>query len=629
MRSCNKSEILECDMFRLDIQDHKDHEINISGDKILVKELFDSICSDVWTHNFQDYDYIFNDGRNISEHASFNIGIWNFKTLINECSVVSIILNFVDKKNINLHKNTQNMLQYWDFEVKMIREGKSYRSKFRCPTSAQLTSPEKIETILNRCNKMSFSPSPELIFFLFENSDAMKNNSSYCQPLLPYEYEIQKFASLPKRNFMEIRKAARLIAQGSRSDSSLFFKLPKEINLKIASYAGNTLVHNEKESIENAIKHFGKPEKPEIQFVIKNEDTLLCYFPNGDVKFYNEKPSLIKRQKQTSDTCWFDGSMMLANLLMEDLSHLPELKYIKRCKEETGALYMLKYCYEQLVNQFKADKLELLCNHPDILSINFPQDFIARLGAAINYSTTRQNLLFMHLKIAITHGKEYGIKSLNKCINVTAFNEKYACLQNIGCGSTAKNIKSINKNLGCDLKYSDIVQFLLKESIVEKLFNILTIEKCQLPETTEQMYNLLAHSGPMLVKANFGIDCYKPGTEKRLRTIQNVQIYGWDKENYISEASSLHALIIVGMKYDSKNPEKSRIYFMDPRQTLDPRQPYQQTYSVGFKKFMSKVTELHVLKGYNLSLEHREILEGKDSLMQINQESNHIRRNKF
>ncbi len=55
------------------------------------------------------------------------------------------------------------------------------------------------------------------------------------------------------------------------------------------------------------------------QFIIKNEDTLLCYFPKGDVDFNNNKPRLIIRKNQIANNCWFEGSMMFANLLMKDL----------------------------------------------------------------------------------------------------------------------------------------------------------------------------------------------------------------------------------------------------------------------------------------------------------------------
>ena len=346
------------------------------------------------------------------------------------------------------------------------------------------------------------------------------------------------------------------------------------------------------------------------QLVLKNNNTLLCYFPNGNVVFDNDNPRLVNKPPQSGDTCWFDGPMMLSNLLIKDMSQSPILEKIRKCKEETSALFLLKHCYNELVDQFDTNKLQLLIKHPNILSINFPNDFIERLTIAINSSTSKK-ILFAHLELAIKNGKDQGIESLHAIADKMTFESKYVCLEKIGRGNDAKRIEQINSLLADNMKYCDAIQILLKDSIIDGLLGFLTIQKCQTSSTPKQMYELLEQFGPILSKANFGIDSYKPNSEKCLHTIQNIRILGWDKENYIESNSSLHSTIIVGVKCDEKNPEYSRIYFLDPRQTMSPSSGHQQVYSVGFSKYMSKVSDMYFLTGYNLTLEMREILEGK------------------
>ena len=104
-----------------------------------------------------------------------------------------------------------------------------------------------------------FLPSPKHLFNLFENSDSMKGKTLRFQPLMPYGYEILAFVKSKTTNFSEIRKVSRILAQGYRDPFCLFSKLPRETNIKIASYLGNSLVHDENSATKIASSNFSKP----------------------------------------------------------------------------------------------------------------------------------------------------------------------------------------------------------------------------------------------------------------------------------------------------------------------------------------------------------------------------------
>lgn len=63
------------------------------------------------------------------------------------------------------------------------------------------------------------------------------------------------------KSHAEIRKNARVIAQASRTNTGPFFfkELPAELQIKIASFTGNPLTHNEEESEKIAYENLGKP----------------------------------------------------------------------------------------------------------------------------------------------------------------------------------------------------------------------------------------------------------------------------------------------------------------------------------------------------------------------------------
>lgn len=240
-------------MFKIEISDISDHEINIAGDKHLVEQLYRIIHKSAWVHDYQNDNFV--NRQNGNERAKFNIGLWNLKKSIDECSIAQILLNFIKTNNSAVDARTEYLLHYWAFEVEMIKNGNSYRSQLPS-TSQSLTSPHKLNSILDRCQ---YSPSWEALFNLFEKSDAMEGNTAYCEPLMPYEYEIAAFERAKDKDHAQIRTASRIIAQGQRDQNCLFFKVPTDIGIMIASLTGDPLIHDEESARQIARTNFSKP----------------------------------------------------------------------------------------------------------------------------------------------------------------------------------------------------------------------------------------------------------------------------------------------------------------------------------------------------------------------------------
>ena len=65
-------------------------------------------------------------------------------------------------------------------------------------------------------------------------------------------------ADKKNKSHHEIRKAARILAQGYRDKHCLFSRLPQEINCKISGLTGNAQVHREEQATEIAKQYFCK-----------------------------------------------------------------------------------------------------------------------------------------------------------------------------------------------------------------------------------------------------------------------------------------------------------------------------------------------------------------------------------
>ena len=344
----------------------------------------------------------------------------------------------------------------------------------------------------------------------------------------------------------------------------------------------------------------------------KTKDTLICYFPNGQVTFDKSgKLKLIKNPAQVSDTCWYDGPMIIANLSVCDIQQNAKLKAVKKYRDETGALYLLNFCFQNFIKNFKNDRLQELCDNPNSnlhrFSMCFSEYFRDYLAIAIN-SIERKKLFMDHLALTIAHGKEVGQQLLTKAINKMTFELGHETL--IAVGGDAEYVSAINRLLPQQIANNNMMLLMQKDDILKWLFDFISLTECESPVTPMKLYELLETSGPIFVKTYFGLAYYKPDSEKCLSTLLDMKIMGWDKSDYIcDDMSVLHALIIVGVTSDSANPEKSRVYFLDPNQTLNPFDKFKQIYSVSFTKFMSKVDSSYLLSNYNCTAEHKKELE--------------------
>ncbi len=68
----------------------------------------------------------------------------------------------------------------------------------------------------------------------------------------------KEIAVKKNKSHHEIRKAARILAQGYRDKHCLFSILPQEINCKISGLTGNAQVHREEQATEIAKQYFCK-----------------------------------------------------------------------------------------------------------------------------------------------------------------------------------------------------------------------------------------------------------------------------------------------------------------------------------------------------------------------------------
>lgn len=360
-----------------------------------------------------------------------------------------------------------------------------------------------------------------------------------------------------------------------------------------------------------------------ILFDHKTQDTLLCHFPKGQIKLEGiNKLRLVKKEAQLSDSCWFDGPMMLANFLMCNLDDMPWFHAMEKHKEEMGGLYLLEHCYTEFVTQFENDDLKILSDHKNLLGVDFPDPFLTYLGGAIS-SPQREKMLSDHLKFAVEKGKETALKMLTTAINKMKFQTAQKTLVAIGDSASANHVAELNSMIPEEIKYNEMLFLMQQESIVSWLFKELTLTNCQTPKTPQDLYQLLESAGPVLVKNYFGIQSYRNDSAKCLGTISNVQLLGWDKSDYLNKSSPFsHANIVVGIKVNAENPKLSRVFFLDPKQTIDPYSQHKQVYSVGFEKFMSKVVQFHKLDGYRMTPAHQKEIE--DSLVNRFGRQNHF-----
>jgi hypothetical protein len=316
----------------------------------------------------------------------------------------------------------------------------------------------------------------------------------------------------------------------------------------------------------------------------------------------------VKKPTQMANTCWYDGPRaMYAAMSGRNYIYHPYLDAIEKYYREVSSIFSLKYCYENFVNQLNKNSLLELCNNPNILNVNFPDNFKEYLNKAID-SDERKKLLRTCLNIAIEKDNKTGINYLEQSLNKIEFEEGTKCLKSIGYANVADNLKVVNDNLEGDVKYCHGILIQQKNTIIEQMFTLLSIQDTTRPTSARELYDMLEKHGPLLVKGTFGIDSYVPNSAKNLKTINECQILGWDKDKYINDKDKTkHATIIVGVEVNESNSSYSRVYFLDPRQSLDPSEKHMQVYSVGFEKYKEKTKKIYFLKNYGLTEEIRNL----------------------
>ena len=72
--------------------------------------------------------------------------------------------------------------------------------------------------------------------------------------------EVLDKAEYPKPINAEVRKIARLLAQGKRCESSLLRFIPRELQIKTATFLGDPTVHDEQDLEKFASDHLCGPK---------------------------------------------------------------------------------------------------------------------------------------------------------------------------------------------------------------------------------------------------------------------------------------------------------------------------------------------------------------------------------
>ena len=103
-------------MFRKTIMKQLENEIKVNGNRNLIRQLHDSIYPSIHLQKYQEYIY-----SGVSEHAMLAMGLWNLQNSINGYSVAQIFLNFIEKNKLPIDERSKYLLQYWAFEVEMIK----------------------------------------------------------------------------------------------------------------------------------------------------------------------------------------------------------------------------------------------------------------------------------------------------------------------------------------------------------------------------------------------------------------------------------------------------------------------------------------------------------------------------
>ncbi len=155
-------------------RDVTEGEIEFFGDKDELNKIKSILAEKCIIHERESIDL-----ENISGikfYPSFNLGSYNLYKNIQNKTISQVILKFIDDNQVAISPRNRYLLQYFDYEAKMIDGKKSKHKSCDNPRSGHLSSPVMLNAILDECEKKNYLPGFEQLFQFLENSEKMKHH---------------------------------------------------------------------------------------------------------------------------------------------------------------------------------------------------------------------------------------------------------------------------------------------------------------------------------------------------------------------------------------------------------------------------------------------------------------------
>ncbi len=238
-------------MFKIIILANKDQEIKVLGARELVSSLRDSLSPYINLINYTNYTE--ENNEQFSAQAEFILGINSLKTIIKGTSVAEIFLDVIRKNSEDISKINYYLFHYWALETKINQS--NIDSKENLP----LTSPQTLSYLFDQCKLKGITPPPKILLDFVQSKnlrdlDSASNRHASQEDIAQFIEKEQK----RQASFLEVRKAARLLGEGFRTNSCIFSRLPPEINRFIASLNASDESHSQNEAVKIATSYFTK-----------------------------------------------------------------------------------------------------------------------------------------------------------------------------------------------------------------------------------------------------------------------------------------------------------------------------------------------------------------------------------
>jgi len=109
----------------------------------------------------------------------------------------------------------------------------------------------------------------------------------------------------------------------------------------------------------------------------------------------------------------------------------------------------------------------------------------------------------------------------------------------------------------------------------------------------DSLANAIETQGPLYVKGFFGQLVYEARPFRLERTLLGQPVYGWRPGDQRRAKTSVHSIVLIGVSKNIKSPEKSIVYFVDPLDGSNPRDPSQQKiYAMSYQKLITDSASL-------------------------------------